>query len=397
VTRRPRCDVVFLTHELSRTGAPAVLVAFVSWLVAHTSLRVEVVTLHPGPLAAELPPSVRVTRWDDWHGHRLFWLGIRLLRRLGYGRFAHRLHRADIRRRLRNLFSARLLYVNSVVPAFFARDLPFEGPVVAHVHEIGLGLRWRTDDVRWLLGRSTRVVACSNAVRDDLLALAGDVLRTEIDVVHEPLVRPPRALARADARAALGLPESAYVVGGCGTIDWRKGYDLFVQLARRLRDEPDLLLVWLGGELDSSAAGRLRHDAELAGVADRIRLLGTLADPAPFFAALDAFVMTSREDPYPLVCLEAAANDVPIAWWPAGGIGELLAPDAGVEVPYLDVAALADAVRGLRADPVRAAALGRVAHGRLDASRSLDETAAALAATVRDVLRDDREPASLSS
>ena len=38
--------------------------------------------------------------------------------------------------------------------------------------------------------------------------------------------------ARADkVREGLAIPPEAFVIGACGTTDWRKGPDLFIQLA----------------------------------------------------------------------------------------------------------------------------------------------------------------------
>jgi len=67
-----------------------------------------------------------------------------------------------------------------------------------------------------------------------------------------------------------------------------------------------------------------------------------------YFAAADVFALTSREDPYPLVCLEAAALAKPIICFAdAGGMPEFVEEDCGFVVPYLDVEAMADRVIAL--------------------------------------------------
>ena len=56
-------------------------------------------------------------------------------------------------------------------------------------------------------------------------------------------------------------------------------------------------------------------------------------------------MLTSREDPYPLVCLEAAAVAKPIVCFAgAGGMPEFVEEDCGFVVPYLDIMAMADRV-----------------------------------------------------
>jgi glycosyltransferase involved in cell wall biosynthesis len=74
--------------------------------------------------------------------------------------------------------------------------------------------------------------------------------------------------------------------------------------------------------------------------------------------------------------LPAVASDV-------GGVASLLGDGAGVVVPPGDVAALADALRGLLADPDRRAAMGAralaVARERYGIERMRDATLAVFA------------------
>ena len=136
---------------------------------------------------------------------------------------------------------------------------------------------------------------------------------------------------------------------GAGTIDWRKGPDLFIQLATevRRRSREPVAFVWVGGRLEGPEWIRVHSDMERAG-ADHVHFVGTHWDPMPWFRAADLFVLTSREDPYPLVALEHAAMGHPVVSYRSGGIDELLTA-AGREaalgmVDHLDVGAMADRV-----------------------------------------------------
>jgi glycosyltransferase involved in cell wall biosynthesis len=65
------------------------------------------------------------------------------------------------------------------------------------------------------------------------------------------------------------------------------------------------------------------------------------------------FALTSREDPYPLVVLEAGLSGVPVVCFQgAGGAPELVEADGGVVVPYLDIELMADSIAWLADDPV---------------------------------------------
>lgn len=59
------------------------------------------------------------------------------------------------------------------------------------------------------------------------------------------------------------------VVAGIGVAGWDAGTDLFLDVARRLADDPGLELRWVGRR-SRGAARRLDLDAQLMGVRDRI-------------------------------------------------------------------------------------------------------------------------------
>ena len=62
--------------------------------------------------------------------------------------------------------------------------------------------------------------------------------------------------------------------------------------------------------------------------------------------------MVSREDPFPLVCLETATLGKPvICFADAGGMPEFVENDSGFVVPYLDIEAVAERILELYANP----------------------------------------------
>ena len=90
------------------------------------------------------------------------------------------------------------------------------------------------------------------------------------------------------------------------------------------------------------------------------------ADAAEWFAAFDAFALTSREDSFPLTCLEAASLGVPVLCFAgAGGEPEFVEQDAGFVVPYLDVEAMAERVREMAASKALTQSLGRRAQQKV--------------------------------
>jgi glycosyltransferase involved in cell wall biosynthesis len=141
-------------------------------------------------------------------------------------------------------------------------------------------------------------------------------------------------------------------IAGSGTLNWIKGPDLFLQLARTLRQRrPDVYFVWVGGGPSSDVA-QFEHDVRQAKLEDRVRLTGSVSRPADYLGAANIFVLTSRQDSYAIVCLEAAALGKPIICFAdAGGMPEFVEEDCGFVVPYLDIVAMADRAISLLDSP----------------------------------------------
>ena len=95
------------------------------------------------------------------------------------------------------------------------------------------------------------------------------------------------------------------------------------------------------------------HDVRRAGLGAVCRILPEVADPSAHLAAATVVVSTSREDPFPLSLLEAAALGTPVVAFDSGGFGELLAGcgRSGWVVEQGDVLGLCAQVLRLIEDP----------------------------------------------
>jgi glycosyltransferase involved in cell wall biosynthesis len=184
-----------------------------------------------------------------------------------------------------------------------------------------------------------------------------------------------------ELRQALMGGAKARLVLGVGYGDMRKGFDLFLQLWRLFRQvRPEVHFCWAGG-IDPELKSSLAVDIAVAETSRTFHMAGYRNDVESFFSAADAFVLTSREDPFPTVALEAMGAGVPVlAFEGSGGIPELLRREhLGFVVPYCDVPAMAARLRTLLADGFNPDMRGR--------ARETVETRFAFAPYVRDLLR----------
>jgi glycosyltransferase involved in cell wall biosynthesis len=216
------------------------------------------------------------------------------------------------------------------------------------VHELPRLLREKRleDKARAGIAGAQHVVFPASFVRDKVVGAL------EIPASRKMLVRPQGSYkrivaapeARTTLRKKLRIPSDARLILGVGYADLRKGFDLFLQLWRLTRrSRAGVHCAWVGG-IDPVLAEWLAVEIEEANASGTFHMFGYRDDVNAFFSAADAFALTSREDPFPTVALEAMSAGVPVfAFDESGGIPELLKENAlGYVVPYCDVPAMAD-------------------------------------------------------
>ncbi len=165
------------------------------------------------------------------------------------------------------------------------------------------------------------------------------------------------AAARARLRGELGIGEGRLLVLGAGYADLRKGFDLFLQVWRAFgRRRRDVVFAWIGG-IDPALLAWLGPEIEAAEATGRFLRPGHREDAADWFSAADGFCLTSREDPFPTVVLEALSAGLPVAAFEgAGGAPDVLAGARGVVVAMADPVAMAAGLARLLRQPRDAAA-----------------------------------------
>ncbi len=253
-------------------------------------------------------------------------------------------------------FSPDLIYSNTSVNGDILKGLKSKAPVLVHVREL-----WTTVDLYNKTQRAafsnpdTRYFAVSEFVKT-YLHREHNIPRAHIDIVPgsiEPDQFDTRACEKTEdeIRAELGLPQDAMVIGGIGSVDARKGVDLFVETAERILAKPndkDIRFVWVG-------AGGMREYMEQkiakAGLQEKIIFTGGRKNPYPYLKLFNIGLMTSRDDPFPRSVMEMAAFGAPIICFrEAGGATEFVADDAGIILDSLSAEDMAGALMRLMAD-----------------------------------------------
>ena len=200
-----------------------------------------------------------------------------------------------------------------------------------------------------LLAWSTRLfypladarILVANDAADDLARLSG-LDRASLEVVYNPVGRPPAALPPAPHIEAL-WGEAERRILTVGALKAQKNHALLVRsFARVFKGAPAKLMILGQGELRNPLESLV---AEL-GVADQVLLPGFATDPWPYYASAHLFALSSDYEGYPLVLIEALRSGLPIVSTDCeSGPREILAGGRyGTLVPVGDEAALATAL-----------------------------------------------------
>jgi glycosyltransferase involved in cell wall biosynthesis len=224
---------------------------------------------------------------------------------------------------------------------------------------------------RFLARRTTRLVAVSDEVRDDLVELGVapadriEVIRLGFDLSRFDVDEATRQRRRGELRETLGVPPQARVVTLIARLVPIKRVDRFLRVAEALADDDRIWFVIAGdGELQAIPVS----DA----LAQRLVWAGFQRDVPALCFASDVVMLTSDNEGTPVSLIEAQAAGVPVVSTRVGGAATVVGDRPGALVPSDDIAGLAGAARAVLDDLPAARQSARSSAQRVTAVFSLD-------------------------
>lgn len=202
---------------------------------------------------------------------------------------------------------------------------------------------------------ASRVFSVSDSLRQ--LVLSAGIAADHVHVVGNGVdLAKFRPIPQAEARAALGLKAEGPVLVSVGGLVERKGFHRVIELL------PDLLarfpglhyLVVGGPSPEGDMTSALREQVGRLGLESAVTFTGPLPPDrlhVPLSAA-DVFVLSTRNEGWANVFLEAMACGLPVVTTDVGGNAEVVcAPELGRIVPFGDRDSLREAVAEALACP----------------------------------------------
>jgi glycosyltransferase involved in cell wall biosynthesis/2-polyprenyl-3-methyl-5-hydroxy-6-metoxy-1,4-benzoquinol methylase len=216
---------------------------------------------------------------------------------------------------------------------------------------------------RFLAARTTRLIAVSDEVRDELVDL-GVASRERIEVIPLGFDLTPfqdeagRLERRSAFRSSLALAEDEPVVMLVARLVPIKRVDRFLAIARRVAAaHPDTRFVIVG---DGELSDELRDSDDAAALGERLVWAGMRLDMPAVLDGSDIVVLTSDNEGTPVSLIEAQAAGRPTVATAVGGVASVVVDgQTGYTIAVSDLDGFAGAIGSLLEDPALGSELGR--------------------------------------
>jgi glycosyltransferase involved in cell wall biosynthesis len=341
-------NIIFLTHETSRTGAPLMLLYFMEWIRAqYPTTHMTTLSLKKGSLSESFEQVSDVfcelETLQEPSGNKII-----------STRIASKFWKSNTRSSLTTFLAKQgvtevdTIYSNTVgtIPLALKLKQHFQDSKwVAHIHELQVIMQQICPDFNEYRPYIDRFIAASEIVKNNLIQ-QWLVPNNKVTRVYE--------CSKVKAISKTTKAKEHFIIGGSGEAHWRKGSDLFVQIAmfiNRKFPNKKLKFIWVGS-VSKNERIILEEDIRKCGLEDVVEFVGATDTPEHYFNEFDVFLMTSREDPFPLVCIEVGMLGKPIITFKnAVGTSEIISNKGGFIVPYLDTNAVVHAITSYIENP----------------------------------------------
>lgn len=335
--------ILFISHEGTRTGAPYVLYYFIKWLKqkdVENKYHIDALFLSDGELINlfnEYSDNIYVYKKT----YPRFWeRGISKLLNIDIKNLKEKY---KIKKYQKSNYN--LIYANSIASLKhgIAIKKVLNIPLILHLHELFVNIQLYTPNFSSYINNIDSIVCASKAVQDNIVNNFKVPLE-KTNVVHE-FVDFDHIEKKSNEEYVVN--EDTFTVCASGTLNWRKNPDTFIQVAlmvKKMNPHKKIKFLWIGAYEDSSLT-IYQQDIKKAGAENYIEIQGKLENPFKIYQRSHLFLMTSKEDPFPLVCIESGLLGKPIICFEsAGGIPEMLEKGGGKVISYLDNQKMAEAI-----------------------------------------------------
>jgi glycosyltransferase involved in cell wall biosynthesis len=362
--------ILFISHDASRTGAPILLFRLIQALSKSNQYEIIILLKNGGALKEKFSTLGLTFVWNE--KIKITFLA-KFLSKLGM----HQLTAEARRKRviLNHVASADIVFNNTATNASLLKQLPLAHKrIFSYFHELSVVIDaiTKAGDILYLESISEKIFIPALSLKNFYV----DTFKIPVEKLELlKYIVPPVKMAIDSPNIN---PEGHnFLVGFAGTLNGRKGYDLIPLLAKKVifdKRVSNIHFIWIGIDKTVMEFALFLSDLKRLRIQSYFTFIEPVDDINPFLSKLNLLVLPSREDPFPLVVLEAASHGVPtIGFKDAGGISDFIGDDAGVMIDYLDIDSMAISIANLGNDEALRKALGARAKERVKAYQNGEE------------------------
>lgn len=147
----------------------------------------------------------------------------------------------------------------------------------------------------------------------------------------------------------LNIPEKSFVICSSGSMNYIKGIDFFLQVAKSVihkakLDRP-IYFVWIGKDGNVDIRNHFFYDVKKMELSSNVIVIPNTDNVINYFCEAHVFLLSSREESFSMVAMENAMLGNPVVCFDKGnGANEFINNENGYVVPYLNIQAVSDAI-----------------------------------------------------
>jgi glycosyltransferase involved in cell wall biosynthesis len=341
--------ILFIGHDANYAGAQYLLLHLLTYLKESKGIETLLLLGSGGGLENEFKKVTEVIHWqndDENSNGNGYFQKIAKVSRLEPFLTGGKNVKNPVLKRIES-FNPDILFSNTIANGALLQKLEYLNcPFLIYCHELEKSIHTYStpEDLNFQLTKAAFILVGSKAVRDNLINKHNVI--TEKIGIYTSYIDCKSMKAEYDAvdkntvKSALSISPEAIIVGGCGLLEWRKGVDIFINTALQVikSTAKDVHFIWVGVTKKSTEYYHLKFDLERMGITEKVHLIESSTDIINYTACFDLFFMSSREDPYPLVMIEASLNKIPlICFDKSGGAVDFVDSEVDMIIPYLDI------------------------------------------------------------
>ncbi len=338
--------IVFIGNDTGRTGAPIILLEIARHLNS-LGWRCTFVFERDGVLTEQFKQVGNCYFWyknlDSITLKPLRWVA-----KFSYMLGIQSLERFFLKQKIKRI-KPDLIYANTGVTGYLLKEFKHPRiPALMHIHEMQSILR-NFCGHKFTQGilHTDRFIVVNKLIKDNLI--------TEYKIPLQKIEVIPAFMPYSDTRHSPEKKENAqFIVGSAGMPSFRKGTDLFIKVAALTKKicGKKILFRWVGFNPEDSSNYEYQCLIKELEIDDIIELIPHTATPLLEFAKFDIFLLSSREDPNPLVVLESGQLGKPVlSFKGSGATDEIVEAGGGTMVAMESIEEMATAIVEYMRDP----------------------------------------------